>query len=213
MTLWTRLYEHNDYRGRSTFASLSSSPASNTYLQIDKSWLDAQNLHDRVSSLEFGASSFEKGGHLILFQHAGYKGRYARFAATPGATVSRPNLTAQSFNDITSSVLLVRKHTREMPPMALGGMGTPTLRDQIAAEVAATPNISMRGTPVISWDMWPSFASSQKFVYVAIPSSSMCRTGSTTMPKYASGSISTSTRPGRCAAMSATTAPGSKAES
>lgn len=169
MTLWTRLYEHNDYRGRSTFASLSSSPASNTYLQIDKSWLDAQNLHDRISSLEFGASSLEKGGHLILFQHAGYKGRYARFAATPGATVSRPNLTAQSFNDITSSVLLVRKHTREMPPMALGGMGTPTLREQIAAEVAATPNISMRGTPVISWDMWPSFAPSQKFVYVAIP--------------------------------------------
>lgn len=169
MTLWTRLYEHTDYRGRSTFGSLSSSPSSNTYLQISKSWLDGQNLNDRISSLEFGASGFEKGGHLILFQHAGCKGRYARFDAKPGATVSRPNLTAQSFNDIASSVLIVRKHAREMPPMALGGMGTPTLREQIAAEVAATPNLSMRGTAVITWDMWPSFAPTQTFVHVAIP--------------------------------------------
>ena len=169
MTICTRLYEHVDYRGRSTFASLPSTPAPNTYLQISKSWLNSASLHDGISSLQLGASGWEHGGHLALFQHPGYKGRYARWVATPGATLRRPNVWAEAFNDITSSALLIRTYAEEMPPMALGELGSPTLRDQIASEVASTPNVSLRGNPIITWDMWPSFSPSRKYVYIRIP--------------------------------------------
>lgn len=169
MSIWTRLYEHTDYRGRSTFASLPGTSPVSTYLQISKSWLSAVNLHDRVSSFELGASAAEQSGRLILFEHENYRGRYAMWSVGPGAVLRRPNLTAQSFNDKTSSALVVRGFTTEMGPIALGDLGTPTLRQQIAATVTATPNLSPRGSAIITWDMWPSFSPSRKYVYIRIP--------------------------------------------
>ena len=169
MSIWTRLYEHTDYRGRSTFASLPATSPVSTYLQISKSWLDAVHLHDRISSFEFGTSAAEQGGRLILFQDSQYRGRYAMWDLGSGATLRRPNLSAQSFNDKTSSALLVRRFSNEMGPLALGDLGTPSLRDQISAAVASTPHLSPRGDAIITWDMWPSFSPSRKYVYVRVP--------------------------------------------
>ncbi len=169
MSLWTRLYQHVNYQGRSVFANLPSSSTPTTYLQISKGWLDAVDLHDRISSLRIGASSDEHRGRVVLFQHARYTGRYAMFTATPGQMVGIPNLSAENFNDRTSSALIVRRHSLEMGPLALGSLGNPGLRTQIQNQVSGIPNISMRGSPIITWDMWPDFSPSRKYVYIRIP--------------------------------------------
>ena len=169
MSIWTRLFQHNNYRGRSTFANLyyQNNPA--TYARISKGWLDAVSLHDSVSSLETGASSWEQGGNVILFQDSGFRGRYTMFPATPGSTVRTPNLSSENFNDRMSSGLLVRRFSRELPPIALGDMGSPPLRQQIGDLASSIPRLSKRGNPVITWDMWPGFSPSYNYIYVRVP--------------------------------------------
>jgi len=169
MSIWTRLYEHSNYRGRSTFANLHYTTPVTTYLRISKSWLSSAHIHDRISSLEIGGSHWEQGGRVVLFQHSNYRGRYANFGATPGSTVRIPNVSAENFNDITSSVLIVRRYRRELGPLALGSMGSPDLRTQIQNQVSGISRISMRGTPIITWDLWPGFSPSRKYVYLRVP--------------------------------------------
>lgn len=169
MSIWTRLYQHNNYRGRSTFANLYYQPSPATYSRVSKEWLDAVSLHDSVSSLETGASSWESGGRVILFQDSHFRGRYAMFPATPGSTARTPNLSAENFNDRMSSGLLVRRFSNELPPIALGNMGRPTLRQQIGDLASSIPRLSKRGDPVITWDMWPGFSPSDKYVYIRVP--------------------------------------------
>ncbi len=169
MSIWTRLYQHTNYRGRSSFANLHYTTPVTTYLRISKSWLDSAHIHDRISSLRIGCSNWERGGRVILFQHSKYRGRYAKFDADPGSIVSVPNLAAENFNDITSSVLIVRRYRREMGPLALGRMGSPDLRTQIRNQVSDISRISMRGSPIITWDLWPSFSPSRKYVYIRVP--------------------------------------------
>lgn len=169
MSIWARLYQHVDYGGRSTYASLPYEASPDTYLQVPRSWLDSVDLHDRISSLNLGASSWESGGYAILFQDSGYKGRYALFQSIPGQVVQIPNLAAEEFNDRTSSILLVRRFAVELPPLALGNLGSPSLRDQLAEMVENAPRLSLRGDPIITWDLWPSFSPSRKYVYLRAP--------------------------------------------
>ncbi len=169
MSIWTRLYQHSNYRGRSTFANLYYQPNPPTYLRISKGWLDAVNLHDSVSSLETGASSSERGGNVILFQDSHFRGRYASFSATPGSTVRTPNLSSENFNDRMSSGLLVRRYSSELRPIALGDLGSPPLRQQIGDLASSIPRLSKRGNPVITWDMWPGFSPSYNYIYVRVP--------------------------------------------
>ncbi len=169
MSIWTRLYQHTSYRGRSTYASLPYQFSPSTYQRISKGWLDSVNLHDRISSLDVGASRWEQGGYTILFQHSNYRGRYVMFSATPGSTVRTAHLFGENFNDRTSSALIVRRFSVELPPIALGGLGTPPLRQQIGDLSASIPRLSPRGDPVITWDMWPGFSPSSKYVYIRVP--------------------------------------------
>lgn len=169
MSIWTRLYEHTNYGGRSTFANLPYTSPVTTYLRISKSWLDSAHIHDRISSLEIGCSSWEQGGRVALFQHSGYRGRYALFNATPGSTVRIPNLSAENFNDITSSGLIIRRYRRELWPLAVGSLGSPSLRTQIQNQISGISRIRMRGTPIITWDMWPGFSPSRKYIYLRVP--------------------------------------------
>lgn len=169
MSIWTRLFQHNNYRGRSTFANLYYQPNPVTYSRISKGWLDAVNLHDSVSSLETGASSWEGGGNVILFHDSRFRGRYAMFPANPGSTIRTPNLSSENFNDRMSSGLLVRRFSRELPPIALGDMGSPPLRQQLGALASSIPRLSKRGDPVITWDMWPGSSPSYNYIYVRVP--------------------------------------------
>ncbi len=169
MSIWARFYEHADYGGRSAYARLPYQDTPSTYLKLLKSWLSSTNLHDKISSLEIGASSSERGGLVILFEHERYRGRYAMFSCKPGTTEGTPWI-GRTFNDITSSILFVRQFTWELEPIILGNIGSPTtLRNQIGALIAAEDKLSLRGDPIITWDMWPSFAPSTKYVYIRIP--------------------------------------------
>jgi len=169
MSIWTRLYRHANYGGNSTFASLPQISPPTTYLRISKTWLSNVSLHDRISSLRLGASNNEQGGRVILFQHDRYRGRYATFDANRNSTSQIPNLQAPNFNDITSSALIVRRHTGELPPIPIGALGRPGIRERIRDQIDDIPRLRPRGEPIITWDMWPAHAPSQKFIYVRIP--------------------------------------------
>lgn len=168
MSIWARFYEHADYGGRSAYANLPYQDTPNTYLKLLKSWLSSKNLHDKISSLKVSASNSEKGGLIILFEHGRYKGRYVMFPCTPGTTLGTPWI-GRVFNDITSSILFVRQFTWELEPITLGNLGSPTLRNQIGSIIDAEDKLSLRGDPIITWDMWPSFEPSKKYVYIRIP--------------------------------------------
>lgn len=169
MTLWARVYEHNDFNGRSGYMGLLYGTPARTYGQFTKSWFDSVHLHDRVSSVRSGASGWEQGGWLYLFQHDHYRGRFARFWCSPGATHETHSLGSQNMNDRATTGLLIRQFSSQLPPIALGNFGTPSLRDQIETFVGAIPRIRMRGDVVVTWDMWPSFSASRKYVYIRVP--------------------------------------------
>ncbi len=169
MSIWTRLYRHSNFGGNSTFASLPQMSPPTSYLRISKSWLSSASLHDRISSLRLGASRNEQAGYVALFQHARYKGRYAMFSVNGNSSRDIMNLQSQNFNDITSSVLIIRQNSVELPPIALGSLGRPGIRERIRDEVASNRRLRARGDPIITWDMWPNHAPSQKFVYIRVP--------------------------------------------
>jgi hypothetical protein len=169
MSIWTRLYQHSDFEGRSTFASLPATSPPTTYLRISKSWLDNVDLHDRISSLRVGASDWENVGRVILFQHSHYRGRFASFGSVPGEVRETDSLSPTNFHDITSSALIVRQAASELVPLALGSLGDPDLRTLIRDRVNAIDRLSMRGTPIVTWDMWPGFSPSRKYVYLRAP--------------------------------------------
>lgn len=168
MSIWARFYEHADYGGRSAYARLlyQNTPDTPTYLKLSKSWLNNANLHDKISSLKVGAGS-DQSGVVILFEREKYRGRYTMFPCTPGTTVGTPWIGG-TFNDITSSILFVRQFTLE-ETITFGNLGSPTVRDEIGSLIAAESRLSLRGNPVITWDMWPSDAPSSKYVYIRIP--------------------------------------------
>jgi len=169
VTIWSQFFEHIDFNGRSAFASLRREMPVDTYLQLPRPWFDSVSLNDAVSSVRVGVDASEQGGDLLLFQDPGYTGRFLRVQGTPGSIVGRANFFPQSFNDVCSSALLVRRYMSELPPIPLGSFGTPSLRSRIAALAAAVPGLSLRGSPIVTWDMWPSFSPSERYVYVRVP--------------------------------------------
>jgi hypothetical protein len=174
-SLWSRLYQHSDYRGRSFFVNHRSR---SVYRLIRASALNAVSLNEAISSLYVDASATGVGGQVILFQHDRCVGRYATFPTMPGApsTAAFTPYVGDFINDRTSSILIVRRFNNELPPIALGSLG---LRDEIATFAGSVPRISLRGNPIITWDMWPEGpetgsdphpnAPSKRFIYIKIP--------------------------------------------
>ena len=124
------------------------------------------DLNDKISSLNLGISQDEVRGEVILFEHPKFFGSYLRTVQPP--LDRRNRLENDSFNDMCSSVLLVRHYPNEMNPIALGGqLGIreqilrfrnyiPTIYHTDFGEVTlAYGNPEWRGDPIITWDMWP----------------------------------------------------------
>ena len=195
MSIWTRLYQHTDVRGRSTFANLHYGTPPLTYLQIPKPWLKSAKLHGAISSLEIGASGWEHGGRVVLFQHARYRGRYASFGAHPGNIVRTRNLWSEGLNDKTSSVLIIRRYRRELGPLALGNLGSPPLREQISTLVGASRGYAYAGSPSSRGTCGLVSRRARSAFMSGCPSVSTYPTGSTTMPRFGSGSTSILTMP------------------
>jgi hypothetical protein len=183
MSIVTRLYEHSNLAGRSSLHTLSYYVEFRpipTYARIEKSALEAWNMHDKASSLETFAHDYEQGGYTILFQHDRYRGRFVMLPCTPGQTLSTPALSSLDFNDRTSSALLVRRFSVECPPLPISSL-MPTLGAQVtsifienafpawAPPPGADAAYSPRGDPKVTWDMWPSFSPTRTYVYLRIP--------------------------------------------
>ncbi len=174
-SIWSRLYQHSDYRGRSLY--INHGPGW-IYRRVRISSLNAADLNDAISSLYVDASSTEVGGNVFLFQHDRFNGRYANFPTTPGApsTARFTSFVGDFINDRTSSILVVRRYANELVPIALGSLG---LRDEIAEYAGAVPRVSLRGDPVITWDMWPEGPTSgsdphpnepnRRYIYLRVP--------------------------------------------
>lgn len=174
-SIWTQLYEHRDYRGRSYF--INHGPGS-IYCRVRVSSLRAVRLNDAISSLYVDASATEVGGQVLLFEHDRFIGRYATFPTTPGApsTAAYTPYVGDFINDRASSLLIVRRFRNELRPITLSSLD---LKDEIAAFVASAPRISLRGDPIITWDMWPEGPTSgsdprpnaphRKYIYIRVP--------------------------------------------
>lgn len=169
MTIWARLYEHPDARGRSAYADLNHGSPGRAYGLFYKTWFESVDLREEVSSVRTGASDWEDGGWLYLFEHNRFLGRWARVPCVPGDTTNVPSLRTRGMNDRAQSALLIRSFDSEMPPIALGSFGRPSVRDTIAAMVTGIPLVTLRADPIITWHPWPDFHSSRKFVLVRIP--------------------------------------------
>lgn len=174
-SIWSRVYEHSDYRGRSF---LAWHDPGYVYRLFRKNTLQTANLHDRISSLYVDASASETGGYTLLFEHDRYNGRYAKFNTTPGNPSARNYYpyVGNFMNDRTSSMLIVRRYPNELAPVALSSYG---IRDEITELVNGISRLSMRGNPIITWDMWPEGPTSgsdphpndpsRRFIYLKIP--------------------------------------------
>ncbi len=168
--IWSRLYEHSDYRGRSFY--VNHGPGA-VYRRIRLADLGAANMNDKVSSLYVDAHASEYSGDVFLFEHDRFFGRYTKHSTTPGSpsVAHWVNYVGDFINDRTSSVLVVRRSPNEFA-ISLGSLG---LSDRIQTYVASVPRISPRGAPVITWDMWPEGGDShpndptRKFIHVKIP--------------------------------------------
>lgn len=158
-SIWGRFYQHANYRGWSYYLNHGPGWVYRLVTRLGGSYNDA------ISSLYVGTSSNDRG-MMILFEHERFRGRYACFPGTPGTTVWT-NYVGDFINDRTTSILAVRRFNPEKEvSIALGSLG---LSGRIQEYVASVPRISMRGNPIITWDMWPDFDPSRRYIYLRIP--------------------------------------------
>jgi hypothetical protein len=169
-SIFSNLYEHSDFKGRSFFAFLGPNTI---YESVEKSYLDIVHLQDRISSLTLNASLGETRGDVILFQDDRFFGRFTgiRTNTTPTQQVS-VSYVGDFINDRTSSLLLVRRFDKER----LRALGDPVSKVVITNIIAGVKKIKrVRGDPIFTWDMWPTGGDShpndpdKRFVQIKIP--------------------------------------------
>jgi hypothetical protein len=170
-SIFSNLYEHSDFRGRSMFAYLGPD---SIYQSVQKSYLQQIDLHDKISSLTLDASAGEFRGDVILFQDDRFFGRFTGVRTTlnnPTQQVSA-SYVGDYINDRTSSLMLVRRYDDEDSR----ALGDPISKALIGNIIGGTKGIrELRGDPVFTWDMWPTGGDShpndpeKRFIQIKIP--------------------------------------------
>jgi hypothetical protein len=169
-SIFSNLYEHSDFKGRSFFAFLGPNTI---YESVAKSYLDIVHLQDRISSLTLDASVGETRGDMILFQNDRFFGRFTgiRTNTNPTQLVS-VSYVGDFINDRTSSLLLVRRFDKER----LRALGDPISKAIISNIIGGVKKIKrLRSDPIFTWDMWPTGGDShpndpdKRFVQIKIP--------------------------------------------
>jgi len=170
-SIWSQLYQHSDFGGRSYF--VNHAPGF-VYRKVRIGTLSGASLNDSISSLYVDASPSEIAGRVILFQNDRFDGRFASFstnASSPSTRMYTPYI-GNFMNDRTSSILVVRQYNNELPPISLGSLG---LKEAIKTFIDSVPRISLRGEPVVTWDMWPEGGSdhpnepTKRYIELKIP--------------------------------------------
>ncbi len=160
-----RVYRHSNFSGTSAYWAHT---AGYRYQRIWKSTLSSANLHDNISSLRVyaGAGDLETA---ILFEHAHFKGRFVAFRGSdPRRDVSSLG-GSLNFHDRTSSILLVAHDGSEFLPLHLGELARKDATDGIDDALSGVSEASRRGSIVFTWEMWPDFDPTKKFVRVDVP--------------------------------------------
>jgi hypothetical protein len=167
LSLWAVAFKDDHFRGDSAFMNLPREATPRTYLPVPSEWLKlpANAVHDAITSVRLSASEQEAASVLYLFEDSRYRGGYLSVFVDPGSVTEIADLKPYGFNDITSSLVLIRGFENEFIPLSVGSI----LRPRLAAFVEEQDRVRLRGYPVVTWDMWPSFAPSQEFVYVRVP--------------------------------------------
>jgi hypothetical protein len=117
-------------------------------------------MNDKISSLTCSCTSDEVGGNFCLFENARFFGRYQNYALTvppdlgPGGYAEEDvSYVGDSFNDITSSILLVRRFANETRPVSVSGL---VPQSDITNIVNAQSSVSSGGDATFTWDLWPN---------------------------------------------------------
>lgn len=168
-------YADADFRGASLFGDL---PQGWIYL---RNAFVGSAMNDAISSLSVTCTRNEVGGNAILFEHAGFVGRYQSYGVRvpPGITGRVEEDVAyvgDDFNDLASSILVVRRFADETAPVSIGGLIKPS---DILGVVSQQSGLSPAGEPTITWDLWPTGPTSgrdwhpsdpgKRFIYVIVP--------------------------------------------
>jgi hypothetical protein len=137
-------------------------------------------MNDAISSLTFSATSDEVAANVCLFEHAHFIGRYQNYALTvptgrDGYASEDVSYVGDDFNDITSSILVVRRFENETTPVSVGAL---VPRSSIADIINAQESVSPSGDATFTWDLWPTGGSdsdwhpndpTKMFLYVNVP--------------------------------------------
>jgi hypothetical protein len=138
-------------------------------------------MNDKISSLTVTCASNEVGGNVILFENANFIGKFQNYgvAVPPGINGFVEQDVAyvgDDFNDITSSILMVRRFAGETRPVSIRGLIKPS---DLTDLVNQQSGISPAGDPTITWDLWPTGPTSnrdwhpndpgRRFIYVIVP--------------------------------------------
>jgi hypothetical protein len=175
--VWTQVYEHSDFNGRSTFLL----GRAETYRRVTCGYLKSCSQNDNISSLYVDANSTVSKGVGILFEHDKCVGKYASFPTNRSDQTQRKDYrwVGNHINDKTSSMLIVKRSHNEIGPIPLNttyGIDSvmvdyinqlPVFKHKYGA---ITYNIKVvpRGNPIITWDLWPDF-DRREFIYLRIP--------------------------------------------
>lgn len=170
-SIWSFLYRHADFKGRSALAYLGPS---SVYASLRSRSLKNVDLHDRISSFTVDASTGEQRGDCYLFEHERFLGRFVGVRTTIDDPTQRVDVSyvGGSMNDRTSSVLLARRFPNER----VRAIGDPISKALIANIVADVKKVErLRGDPIFTWDMWPEGGDShpndpdKRFIQIKIP--------------------------------------------
>lgn len=133
------------------------------YWRIPRPEYFGQVSNDSISSLEIYRFS-QREYFVYLFEHDGYEGRFINYSGDAHETV---RYVRDPFNDITSSILVVQsaKNHKSLPLQLF----RPAIQNLISSVLNNRPGIRQDGDVVISWTMWPGFASNETLIKIEQP--------------------------------------------
>jgi hypothetical protein len=148
--IWYEAYTNVNFGGPEFFTSMTPNWAywrQPDFRNVRAVYSSATTAQDAISSVQFGSTGNEAGGHVVFFEHVQYGGRYRNFSVPRGGQRDVPWIGGD-FDDLASSALIIRRFPNELPPVSVArNMTIPPL---------SAPGLTADGNPIFTWDMWPT---------------------------------------------------------
>lgn len=133
------------------------------YWRIPRPEYFGQVGNDAISSLEIYRFNHREY-FVYLFENDGYEGKFVNYSGDAHEVV---RYVGDPFNDMTSSILVVQsaKNHKSLPLQLF----KPAIQNVISSALNNRPGVSQNGDVIISWTMWPGFASNETFIKIEQP--------------------------------------------